>query len=82
MFAEAQREFAESLQLDPDQPDARNTMAIIYMEIGNDADARKLWSELTRTQPNFAPARTNLAILDRLDHRQVFSLATQERLDH
>jgi Flp pilus assembly protein TadD len=82
MFAEAQREVAESLQLDPNQPDARNTMAIIDMEMGYDADARKLWSELARTQPNFAPARTNLAILDRLDHRRVFSLATQERLDH
>jgi Flp pilus assembly protein TadD len=82
MFPEAQREVGESLQLDPNQPDALNTMAIIDTEMGNDADARKLWSELTRTQPNFAPARTNLAALDRLDHRTVFSVATQERLDH
>jgi Flp pilus assembly protein TadD len=67
-FAAARGEIQTSLLLDPNQPDARNMLGIIYAEQGNLAEARRIWVELSRAQPNFAPARANLAILERLGH--------------
>lgn len=63
----ARQEIETSLELDADQPDARNMLGLIYAEQGNFAEARRIWSELVAAEPNFAPARANLALLERID---------------
>jgi lipoprotein NlpI len=68
MFAVAQEQLQASLQLDPKQPDARNMMGLIYAEERDFSRARQVWDGLVRAEPDFEPARTNLAILDRMEH--------------
>jgi tetratricopeptide (TPR) repeat protein len=68
MFAAAQDQLQSSLRLDPKQPDARNMMGLIYAEERDYSHAREIWNGLARTEPDFAPARANLAILDRIEH--------------
>ena len=68
MFAVAQEQLQASLQLDPKQPDARNMMGLIYAEERDFSRARQIWDGLVRAEPDFEPARTNLAILDRMEH--------------
>jgi Flp pilus assembly protein TadD len=68
MFAAAREELVTSLRLDPKQPDARNMMGLIYAEERDYAHAREVWNGLARTEPDFEPARANLAVLDRLQH--------------
>jgi lipoprotein NlpI len=65
MLAVALDELQTSLRLDPRQPDARNMMGLIYAEERNYSRAREVWNDLARTEPDFEPARLNLAILDR-----------------
>jgi tetratricopeptide (TPR) repeat protein len=65
MLAAALDEMQASLRLDPRQPDALNMMGLIYAEERNYPRAREVWSDLTRAEPDFEPARLNLAILDR-----------------
>jgi tetratricopeptide (TPR) repeat protein len=60
----ASAELTKSLSLDPAQNDARNMLAVVDAEQGNYLDARSIWAELVRSQPNFAPAQANLTILD------------------
>jgi len=67
MLAAATDELQTSLRLDPRQPDALNMMGLIYAEEGNYPRAREVWKGLARTEPDFEPARLNLAILDRLE---------------
>jgi tetratricopeptide (TPR) repeat protein len=66
MLAAARDELQISLRLDPRQPDARNMMGLIYAEERNYSRAREVWDDLARTEPDFEPARLNLAILDRI----------------
>lgn len=68
MFGPAQDELRTSLRLDPKQPDARNMMGLIYAEERDYSHAREIWNDLARTEPDFEAARTNLAILDRMEH--------------
>jgi Flp pilus assembly protein TadD len=68
MFAAAQDELQASLRLDPRQPDARNMVGLVYAEEGDYSHARQVWNVLARTEPDFEPARANLAILDRMEH--------------
>jgi Flp pilus assembly protein TadD len=68
MFAAAQDELQISLRLDPNQSDASNMMGLIYAEERDYSRARQIWDGLARTEPDFEPARTNLAILDRMEH--------------
>ena len=42
-------------------------LGLIYAEQGNFAEARRIWSELAAAEPHFAPARANLALLERID---------------
>jgi tetratricopeptide (TPR) repeat protein len=65
MLAVALDELQTLLRLDPRQPDARNMMGLIYAEERNYSRAREVWNDLARTEPDFEPARLNLAILDR-----------------
>jgi Flp pilus assembly protein TadD len=68
MFAAAQDELQTSLRLDPKQPDARNMVGLIYAQERDYSRAREIWDGLARAEPDFEPARTNLAILDRMEH--------------
>jgi tetratricopeptide (TPR) repeat protein len=52
-------------RLAPQDSDVTNTDAIICVETGNTIRARELWTELIQFAPDYAPARANLAILNR-----------------
>ena len=62
---EALREIVVSLSLAPENLDAANTDAIICAKMGNIVFARNIWTLLVQAAPDYAPARTNLAILNR-----------------
>ena len=61
---EALQEIITSLVLDPRNSDALNTDAIICARMGNVSFARAIWMQLLRQEPGYAPARTNLALLN------------------
>jgi tetratricopeptide (TPR) repeat protein len=62
---EALQEIISALALEPTDLDAANTYAIICARMGNLVGARDIWTKLVRTAPDYAPARSNLAILNR-----------------
>jgi tetratricopeptide (TPR) repeat protein len=62
-FADAEREMLASLRLDPEQPDARNLLGVIYAEEGKTARASLLWRELVHEAPDYEPALKNLGLL-------------------
>ena len=61
---EAFEQIIAALVLDPGDPDAANTDAIICARMGDLASARRIWTQLLRVAPDYAPARTNLALLN------------------
>ncbi len=63
MLADAEREVLCSLRLSPGQADARNLLAVIFVQQGEMACARSIWDELIREAPEFTPARINLTLL-------------------
>jgi len=63
MLANAEHQTLASLQLNPNQPDARNRLGVIYAREGNIARASLIWRELLRDLPDYEPARTNLVVL-------------------
>lgn len=63
LLADAEREMLVSLQLNPDQPDARNALGVIYAEEGETNSALLVWRELVRDVPDYEPARKNLRLL-------------------
>ncbi len=67
MLAQAGAALRSSLELEPNQPDARNMLGLIEAEQGDFTRAREIWTRLARSAPDFAPARTNLATLDRIE---------------
>ncbi len=67
MLALAGAAIRSSLALDPNQPDARNMLGLIDAEQGDYASAREIWTRLARSAPDFAPARKNLATLERIE---------------
>jgi len=62
---EALEQIIAALVLDPTDRDAVNTDAIICARMGDLASARSIWTQLIRVAPDYAPARTNLALLNR-----------------
>jgi Flp pilus assembly protein TadD len=62
---EALKEIVASLVLAPEDLDAANTDAIICAKMGNLVFARNIWTQLIEAAPDYAPARTNLAMLNR-----------------
>jgi Flp pilus assembly protein TadD len=62
---EALQEIISALALEPTDLDAANTYAIICARMGNLVGARDIWTQLVRTAPDYAPAGSNLAILNR-----------------
>jgi len=67
MFQRAQQELLLSLTLDPNQTDAHNQLGVVYAEEGNYELAYQEWSDLAHSNPDYAPARANLAILKRVE---------------
>ncbi len=63
MLTDAEHETLESLRLNPDQPDARNLLGVIYAQEGHTDRASLVWSALVRDVPDYEPARKNLEIL-------------------
>jgi len=63
MHADAEHEMLASLQLNPQQADARNLLGVIYAQEGRTASAWLVWRELVHDVPDYLPARTNLALL-------------------
>jgi tetratricopeptide (TPR) repeat protein len=61
---EALREIVVSLVLAPEDLDPANTDAIICAKMGNLVFARNIWTQLVQAAPDYAPARSNLAILN------------------
>jgi hypothetical protein len=49
--------------LNPSQPDARNSLGVIFAEEGKTVRASLLWRELGREAPDYGPARKNLGLL-------------------
>jgi tetratricopeptide (TPR) repeat protein len=72
---EALREISRALVLEPKDVDAANTHAIISARMGDLLGARDIWTQLVRTAPDYAPARRNLAILNRSCGRECTSLS-------
>jgi Flp pilus assembly protein TadD len=68
MIASAEQQILVAVRLDPGQPDARNMLGLVYTEEGDFVRARKIWTDLARTDVDFEPARRNLAVLDSIDH--------------
>ncbi len=66
MLDEAEQEVLLSIELDPNQPDARNTLGTIYAEEGKYQLAHEEWASLEQSNPGYAPARENLAILEQV----------------
>jgi hypothetical protein len=60
---DAMRGIIASLRMAPADLDMRNTKAIICAELGYLKCAHDEWALLLQVAPNYAPARTNLAIL-------------------
>jgi Flp pilus assembly protein TadD len=63
MLAEAEHETLASLRLNPEQPDARNLLGIVYALEGETESASLVWRELLRDLSDYQPARANLVIL-------------------
>lgn len=71
MFQRAEQEMLLSLTLDPNQIDAHNQLGVVYAEEGNYQRAYREWSDLGRSDPDYAPARANLAILKRVERGEI-----------
>jgi len=63
LLADAEREMLASLQFNPGQPDARNSLGMMYAEERKTARAALVWHELVRETPDYEPARKNLRLL-------------------
>jgi len=61
---DALEQIIAALVLAPGDLDAANTDAIICARMGDLASARRIWTQLVRVAPDYAPARTNLALLN------------------
>ena len=62
-LSNALQEMLIAAQLDPGQPDILNMLGVIYAETGDYARAQTQWSELLAADPDYEPARINVARL-------------------
>jgi Flp pilus assembly protein TadD len=69
MLAPAEQEMLLALRLNSAEADIRNTLGLIYAEERRYALARAEWSELLSADPDYTPARENLAILEQAEQR-------------
>jgi tetratricopeptide (TPR) repeat protein len=70
LLEQAEQQVLLSLQIDPHQIDAQNTLGAIYAEEGDYTRAHDEWTDLVHENPGYAPARANLTILERAEHSQ------------
>ncbi len=63
LLADAEREMLASLRLNFSQPDARNSLGVIFAEERKTVRASLLWRELVQEAPDYEPARKNLVLL-------------------
>ena len=75
MYQKAAQEVLLSLRIDPNQDDARNILGVIYAEQGNYEWAHQEWADLIKSNPGYAPARANLAILNRIERGEIAGAA-------
>jgi tetratricopeptide (TPR) repeat protein len=61
---EALKQIIAALVIEPGDLDAANTDAIIRARMGDLASARSIWAQLVSVAPDYAPARTNLTLLN------------------
>ena len=71
MLGPAEQQVLLSLEIDPGQVDAHNTLGAIYAEEGKYLRASQEWNEIVRANPDYAPARANLNILERVESGQI-----------
>jgi tetratricopeptide (TPR) repeat protein len=64
--AQAVRHAAEAVRLAPGNPNSHNILAIVYAQQGALIEARDAWQKVLELDPQFAPARENLARVNRL----------------
>jgi len=67
MLSAAEQEVLLALRLKPGDLDTRNTLGLVYAEEGRYGLARTEWAELLGADPEYTPARENLAILRRAE---------------
>jgi len=77
MLDQAEQQMLLSLQIDPTQIEAHNTLGAIYAEEGKYLRAHDEWAELVAANPDYAPARANLNILQRVERTGVEGLSGQ-----
>jgi len=77
MLEQAEQQMLLSLEIDPTQVDAQNTLGAIYAEEGKYMRAHDEWTEIVRANPDYAPARANLNILQRVERTGVEGLSPQ-----
>jgi tetratricopeptide (TPR) repeat protein len=75
MLDQAEQEMLLSLEIDPTQIEAHNTLGAIYAEEGKYLRAHDEWAELVQANPDYAPARANLSILQRVERTGLEGLA-------
>jgi Flp pilus assembly protein TadD len=64
-LGEALREITTAQHLAPNDLDTANMNAVICVEMGDVARAHDIWTRMVQRAPDYAPARANLAILNR-----------------
>jgi protein O-mannosyl-transferase len=67
--AQALRHATEAVRLAPRNPTSHNTLAIVYAQQGSLTKARDAWQKVLELDPQFAPARENLARVNQLLNR-------------
>ncbi|HEX2860468.1 MAG TPA: tetratricopeptide repeat protein [Lacunisphaera sp.] len=67
--AQALRHATEAVRLAPNNPTSHNTLAIVHAHQGSLTQARDAWQKVLELNPQFAPARENLARVNRLLNR-------------
>ena len=77
MFDQAEQQMLLSLEIDPTQVDAHNTLGAIYAEEGKYMRAYDEWTEIVQANPGYAPARSNLNILQRVERTGLEGLSPQ-----
>ncbi len=77
MLDQAEQQMLLSLEIDPNQVDAHNTLGAIYAEEGKYMRAYDEWTELVKANPDYAPARANLNILQRVERTGLEGLSPQ-----
>jgi tetratricopeptide (TPR) repeat protein len=68
MMKNAEDEALASLRLSPGQVDARNLLGVIYAQEGQKIRASQVFRAILGDRPDYEPARTNLIILNKLEH--------------